>query len=260
MTAVPACRRFGALAAAALPLVAMACLLFPAGSRAQELVADISDHLIAISTDFTGAEVVLFGAVDGAGDVVIVVRGPSQDLVVRRKERTAGIWVNRTSMSFADVPSFYSVAASRPLAAVADDRLLERHGIGLRHLRLRPVDAEDATATEVATFRRALIRAKQLEGTYATNVGEVSFLGDRLFRTRLTFPANVPTGQYIVSVYLIRDGAVVSAQTTPLVVSKIGLGADIFTYAQRQSAAYGVLAILIAVAAGWLGSLLFRRS
>src|SRR3546814_18651349 len=81
-----------------------------------------------------------------------------------------------------------------------------------------------------------------------------------LSRTRLAVPASVPTGQYIVSVYLIRDGAVVSAQTTPLVVSKIGLGADIYSYSQRQSAGYGVLAILIAVATGWLASLAFRRA
>lgn len=254
-TSLPLLRRLVALVALAAGLAAV-----PAGGRTQELVADLSDHLIAISTDFTGTEVVLFGALDGEGEIAVVVRGPAQNLVVRQKDRVAGIWVNRTSMTFAGAPSFYGVATSEPLVLLADDPTLERHGIGLRHLRLDPVDAEDATAAEIATFRRALIRAKQISGLYATDIGDVSFLGGRLFRTRLAFPANVPTGQYIVSVYLIRDGVVVNAQTTPLVVSKIGLGAEIFAYAQRRSAAYGLVAILVAVTAGWLASVFFRQN
>ena len=67
-----------AQAAAAL----MAALAVLAGrfdaARAQPLVFDLSDHLIAISTAFTGTEVVAFGALDEASDVVIVVMSDSQ--------------------------------------------------------------------------------------------------------------------------------------------------------------------------------------
>lgn len=229
-----------------------------ATARAQELVADLSNHLIAINTGFTGTEVVLFGAVDEPGEVAVVVRGPLENVVVRRKDRVAGVWANRDSLAFLGVPTFYSVATSEPLALLAPEPVLQRHGIGLRHLRLDPVGPAGIAPDEILAFQRALIRTRQVAGTYASNIGQVNFLGGRLFRTRLSFPANVPTGQYIVSVYLIRDGAVISAQTTPLVVSKIGLGADIFAFAHRRSAAYGVLSILIAVTAGWLAGFIFR--
>jgi len=252
-------------AAAARSVVAAALLaalaaLAPAPARAQALVADLSDHLIAISTDFTGTEVVLFGATDGPGDVAVVVRGPSTTAVVRRKARIAGIWINTDSMTFPEVPSFYSAGASAPIDTIADAAVLERHGIGLAHLRLVPEEVGERPPGEVAAFRRALIRRKQAESTFGREPGRVSFLGDRLFRSTLVFPANVPTGQYTVSVLLFRDGRVVSAQTTPLVVSKVGAGARVFTFARRQAAAYGVIAIAIAVAAGWLAGVAFRRA
>lgn len=228
-------------------------------ASAQDLVADLSNHLIAISTDFTGTEVVLFGALDEPGDIAVVVRGPAEDVVVREKERVLGIWVNTTSVTFLGVPSFYRVASSVPLPQIADESTLRRHGIGLQHLRLAVGESSDLDEAEVSAFHDALIRSRQRDGVFGVGSGQVAFLGGRLFRTRLDFPASVPTGQYIVSVYLIRDGAVVDAQTTPLVVSKIGLGADIYAYAQRQAAAYGLLAIFIAVAAGWLASVVFRR-
>ena len=89
----------------------------------------------------------------------------------------------------------------------------------------------------------------------------IAFLGDRLFRATIEFPANVPTGIYLFEVFLVRDRAVVSGQTTPLVVSQIGFDANVGDFAQRQALAYGLLAVaLTAATAGWLASLPFRNA
>jgi uncharacterized protein (TIGR02186 family) len=245
---------FGVGLAAALALVALAGLV-PGPARAQALVADLTNHLIAITTGFTGTEVVLFGAIDGDGDVVVVVRGPETAVEVRRKERTAGIWLNRSDMTFADVPSFYTIASTRPLDQLARPEVLERNRIGVDHLALEAVDA----TPEVDQFRKALIRNKQREGLYPSQVGTVTFVGSRLFRTTVSFPANVPTGSYQVSVFLLRNGQVAGAQTTPLLVSQLGLSADIVEFAYRRAAVYGLIAVLVAAMAGWLGSVAFRR-
>ncbi len=234
-------------------------------ARTQPLVADLSDHLIAISTAFTGTEVVLFGALDGPGDVAVVVMGPEHDMVVRRKDRTLGIWVNAASMAFERVPTYYKVATTSPLEEIGDSTVLARHGIGLDHLRLQPADPTDADSPVYDEFRAALIGRMQSEQLYSIGTGTsdtnpIARLGERLFRTNIYFPANVPTGQYTVSVYLFRDGQLASAQTTPLFVNKIGVGARVFAFAQTQAAAYGGIAILIAVAAGWLAGVFFRRT
>jgi len=245
-------------ALALLPLLVLAGLV-ARPAEAQDLVADLSDHLIAITTDFTGTEVVLFGAIAEPGAVAVTVRGPADRVLVRRKSRVAGIWINTQSVAFEEVPSFYWSATSQPLDILADPAVLERHAIGLDNLRLAPADPEAASQAEVAEFRRALVRRKQDLGTYAATEARVSFLGERLFRVTIPFPANVPTGQYTVGVLLLRDGRVVAGQTTPLVVSKVGTGARVFAFAQRHGFAYGLLAVAIAVAAGWLASVAFRR-
>jgi uncharacterized protein (TIGR02186 family) len=239
-------------------LLAILALAGVAGAvRAQALIADLSSHLIAITTGFTGTDVLLFGAVEEAGDVVVVVRGPVGDAAVRRKDRIAGVWVNAERLDFRDVPSYYAVAASRPLSDIGTPALLARHGIGLDFLRLTP--AEDVSEARAQPFRSALVRIKQSDNLFSAEVGRVTFLGQRLFRTSVAFPANVPVGSYLVEVLLVRDGEVVSAQTTPLIISKVGFGADLFDFAHNQAALHGLVAILVALMAGWAAHLIFRR-
>lgn len=241
-------------AALAAAMLVLAC----APAAAESLVADLSDHLVRITTGFTGSNVLLFGAIEGGGDVVVVVRGPASRAVVRRKERVAGVWINQSGVEFSNVPAFYAVAASRPLAEFLPHPVAARHRIGVNNLRLttdRPGVAGDAGA-----YRAALLRNQTGSGLYTAEIGRVTFLGKRLFRTDVKFPANVPTGTYSVEVYLIRDGQVVSAQTTPLEIRKAGLEAEIFQFAHRQKVLYGLIAILLALMAGWGAGEIFRRT
>jgi len=223
----------------------------------QPLLADLTSHLIAITTGFTGTSVVLFGATDGPGDIIAIVRGPERDVVVRQKRHLAGIWVNVPNVAFAAVPSFYAVFSNRSLDQIAPAGMQALHQIGMRNLRLEARGSK-RPAPEIATYRAALLDEEQREGMYSEQAGSVSFLGDRLFRATIAFPANVPTGTYFVEVLLVRNGNVISGQTTPLVVSEIGLSADLNEFAQAYALAYGLIAVVIAAALGWLASLPFR--
>lgn len=242
-------------------LALLACLALGAlapPARAQALVADLTSHLVAITTGFTGTSVVLFGATDGGGDVIVVVRGPERDLVVRHKSKVAAVWVNTRQATYLNVPSFYSVASSRPVEEIAPPAVRQLHQIGLDYLRLttqRPLSPADAV-----DFRAAFIRNQTRNGLYVPSAGQVSFLGDRLFRATINFPASVPTGTYLVEVFLVRDNAVVSGQTTPLVISEIGVDAEVHDFADRYGLAYGLVAVILAAMAGWLASLPFRNA
>lgn len=238
-------------------MVLAAALLIAGGARAETLVADLSRHLVRITTGFTGSDVLLFGAVEGRGDVVVVVRGPQGRAIVRRKSPIAGVWVNRERMMFTGVPAYYAVAASGPLEDIVPRTVAERHQIGTDYLRLK-TDARPGP--RVAAFRAALIRNQQRRELYASTVGKVSFLGQRLFRTTVHFPANVPTGTYTVQVFLLNAGRIVSAQTTPLAIHKAGLEAELFEFAHRYPAYYGIIAIIVALMAGWGAGLVFRRA
>jgi uncharacterized protein (TIGR02186 family) len=230
----------------------------PAPANAAAVLADLSSHIIAIGGGFIGDSVVLFGSTDGPGDIIAVVRGPERDMTVWRKGKIAGIWVNADSITFDNVPAFYAVVASRPVEQLIQPSVAALYKIGTAQLKYETVSP--ASPERARTFAQALIGQQERVGLFVADIGKVTFLGERLFRATLSFPQNVPTGTYLVQVFLVRDGDVVSGQTTPLVVSKVGLDAAVSEFAIRESAAYGAIAIAVALAAGWLASLAFRRA
>lgn len=235
-----------------------ALLLLPAdAARDNALVVDLSEDTIGISTGFTGANVLLFGATEGQGGVVVLVRSPDSSVVVRRKAPIAGVWVNSDELTFDDAPGFYHVAASAPLDDLLPKAILEANEIGVENIGFNPHDF--LSAGEEQAFRSALVRNKQRAGLYSEQIGEISFRGDRLFRTRLELPANVPTGQYEVSVFLVEDGTIVDWSTAQLSVDKVGLEAKLTEFAFEQAPLYGVIAILIALIAGWFAGFVFRK-
>jgi len=238
--------------------LALAAMLLTgaAGAAAQDLRVDLSNHLITISTGFDGADVVLFGSRLGEGDVAVIVRGPVKPIAVRRTERMMGVWLNASAERFDQAPSFYTVAATGPLDAIATPETRAVHEIGIDHVRLSPPGA----GGPAPVFREAFIRLKREQGLYVAEPLAISALGPALFRVTLSFPSNVPTGQYSVEALLLRDGRVAAAQTTPLVVSKAGVGASVSAFARERAPVYALLAVLCAAAAGWLVDRLLRRS
>ena len=240
-------------------LLALAVAMAALPARAdQPLLADLTGHLIAITTGFTGTSVVLFGATDGPGDIVAIVRGPERDSVVWQKRHLAGMWINGPNVTFANVPSYYAVFSNRKLDDVVPPGAQAASQIGIANLRIDPRDPR-TRQDETTRFRAALIDEQKRAHLFAEYPGSVAFLGDRLFRVTLGFPANVPTGNYLVEVLLVRNGKVVSGQTTPLVIAETGLGADVSEFADKYAALYGFAAILGAALLGWLASLPFRN-
>ena len=243
---------------AAAALIGLA--LLAAGARAASFVADLSDHLIAITTAFTGTDVLLFGAVDQPGsDVAVVVRGPVSEAQVRRKRRAGPVWIYTDAVTLVNAPSYYAVAASGPLEQIALPSELARHQIGIANLRFESAPDEPVDGATLAAFRAAFIRSKQRDRLYPEEGGTVSFLGDTLFRTRLSFPANVSPGIYQVQVYQLVDGRVVNAQTSALDISKVGLEAELYDFARGQPALYALASITLALLAGWTAAIVFRR-
>jgi len=249
---------------ARLVLAVLACLLPPLAraEAARPVVADLSNHLVAITTGFSGTHVLVFGATDAReGDIVMVVRGPQETHVVREKTRFAGIWMNRKQAYFAQAPAFYAVAATAPLESIMPPEVRKHHQIGVAALDLAAAteDGHPLSADAARRFRDALVRLKRKAGLYSTGLGTVTTLENRLFRAELDLPATVPVGSYTVEVFFVQGGAVIGAEITPLFVSKTGFSAEVFDFAMYHSVQYAAAAILFAALSGWGIALVFRR-
>ena len=240
----------------------MTFLLVPGTALAVEpLVAALSKYNVAITTDFTGDNILAFGAINRPGDVVVVLRGPTRPVVMRRKGRYFGVWVNAAAMTIEEVPAFYAIASSKPLEEVATPEVLRSHVLGMEHLR-DTLDIPRAKASENIRrdWKEAAVRSHQRQGLYSDRVGEVIFRSDRLFSTWFGLPANLPTGNYLVHFYFLVDGEVVGAEIQPLAVAKVGIEAQVYRFAHEWPAFYGIFAIIVALVAGWMAHAAFRRS
>jgi uncharacterized protein (TIGR02186 family) len=231
---------------------------------AQDIISGVSTDLIQIRSDFTGTEVVVFGALEGADpataiqdyDVVVVLRGPDVDLTVRRKERIFGIWINRAQVEFGKMPGYYFLGSTGPIEEIAPPQLLNRFQLGAEILG-EAIDTGFDDAEE-RTFRAAAVRNLAREQLFVATPEGIEFLSQTLFRVRIPVPATVPAGEYHAEVYLFREGSLLTLQSTPVFVDKTGLERRIYEFAYSASLAYGFVAVFIACTFGMLGFALFR--
>lgn len=233
-------------------------------AKAEDLQVGLAYESIAVTSSFVGDEVVLFGSIEngdlealtrGQYDVVVTIVGPAKEAVVRRKERTFGIWINGAAQRFIRVPSFLSLASNRPLEEIAPPALIDKLQLGYAHLSLKPQDP----GSDVAEFRTALTRLKHREGLARESIAGIRFISKTLFRARLPVPANVPIGRHTVRAYLFKGGDLLVKKSARLSVRKKGFEQFTYNLAHRHSLLYGILAVLIAIATGWLASVVFRK-
>ncbi|TWT15525.1 TIGR02186 family protein [Reyranella sp. CPCC 100927] len=233
----------------------------PAAALAQPLLVDLSRPRVSITSAFRGADVLVFGTIDGPGDVVITVSGPVTRQTILRKERVFGLWVNAGRQAFDDVPAYYAIAATRPLEEVLPTGGVPGTPVTLdeRLEAVRAVDAQRRRPLDLTDFRQGLIAAKRREGLFPDTVNPITVVGGRLFRAELRFPSRLPVGDYEVRAYIFRDNQAVAAVSRPLVVSKAGFSARVSEAAHEIAPVYGAGAIALALAIGWLAGVVARR-
>lgn len=230
-----------------------------------KLVPDVSQREIQIRYSFTGAELLLFGAILYPGgrvpnervDVAIVVKGPMQPILVREKQKVAGIWMNVESERFRSAPSFYAIASSRPISQLVDERIAAIYELGLQNLQLSP--GAGGTAEERGRFEAGLLDMMRRQQLYIEETKGVEITDGVLYRARINIPAKVPVGDYTAETFLIRDGRVLAAAVRDIRIEKLGFERFVAMAAERWSLAYGLVAVAVSLFLGWAASALFRR-
>lgn len=245
----------------ALPFIALSLM-----GATPKLVPDVSQRQIDIVYSFTGAELLLFGAILYPGgrlptdraDIVVVLRGPAEPITIRKKERIAGIWINRRAARFETVPGYFAVAGSAPIDKLVDDWTATVYELGVNTLQLSP--ASGNSSDEITDFEKGLIDLRRRAGLFIASEHGVEISEGVLYRARLPLPARTPVGTYTAQTFLIQNGKVVAQARREIKIDKSGFERFVYVAAQRYSFLYGLTAVLIAVLLGWLAGLIFKRN
>jgi uncharacterized protein (TIGR02186 family) len=240
-----------------------------APNTVESVQADVSTRTVAVTSSFTGTEIVVFGAVENSQqpssesnyyDIVIVVEGAPSRVTARRKTNAYGVWINTQSIRFEGVPSYYAVASNRPLDEIGTPELLKEHDLGLENMRLSVGSTRAGfTAQDLAEFRNSVIRLKRASGLYVQAESDVTFIGRSLFRSRIKLPANVNVGPFNTHVYLFREDKLLSQYTRRFELQREGLERFLYDFALNRPLLYGIATVVIALGAGLAASTVFRR-
>ena len=249
--------RIAVLALAAAPLLVAA--------DKPVLVPDISARRVDIRYTFTGAQLLLFGAIvypggrppSSTADIAVVLRGPVQPILVREKQKIAGIWMNADSNRFRSAPSYYAVASSRPISELVDERTAAIYELGLDNLQLSP--GGGALPDKERRFEAGLLDLRRRSGLYSQSPRGVEISDRVLYRATITIPSQVPVGTYTAETFLIDKGKVLAAATRDIEIDKSGFELFIALAARRQAFLYGLTSVLLSLALGWAAAWAFRR-
>lgn len=249
----------------AVPLLAVLSGVLPA--RAERVVVSLSENQIRIGSNYTGTRLALFGLVErddrkpapaATTAVVVIVRGPRENMTVRRKERMGPVWINRSQQKFVAVPTVLNVASSRPIDEIATPAVRRRLRLGLAEIVHAPEMTFEQT-TEQDPFREALIRLKTKEGLWRQDMRGVIFVADGFFRATVPIPATAPTGNYDVEVVILSGEKLVARRNASFEVVKRGFEERISYLSQDRSFLYALLIGMLSLGSGWLASVIFRR-
>ena len=244
-------------------LLALILLLTLGAARDPILVPEVSQHEIQVRQGFTGTELLLFGAIlnpDGTRaargyDIVVVLKGPVRSIVLREKAKVAGVWINADSTEFRSATTFFAVASSRPIKDIVDDRTAAIYELGLPWLQLSPIGAIDPA--EQTRFAAGLVDLMQRQDLYQQNETAVTVSAGVLYQARIALPSTVQIGTYTAETFAISRGKVVAASSTTVEVRKLGFERFVAMAADQQALWYGLFAVVVSVAMGWIAGRLF---
>ncbi len=249
--------------------ILLALIIFLSGTHINaqpKLVPDVSQRQISIQSGFTGAELLLFGAIVDPQrtsnketiDVVVVLRGPTEPIILREKKKVAGIWINADSSDFQSVPGYYAIASSRKISEIVDVKTAAIYELGIDRLQLSPTGSIDSK--KLRHFVNGLVDNRQRGGLYRNNPNGVDISEDILYRARLNIPSSVPVGDYTAETLLIQSGKVIAADdNVQISIKKVGFEAFITTLAEKYSLFYGLIAVLISILFGLAAGYIFQR-
>jgi len=238
-------------------------------AAAERLVVSLSSHRVAITSNFIGEELVLFGTVEPDGaksalrssyDLIVTVTGPHETLRTRRKQRVLGIWVNVASREFVQTPSYLAVLSNKPINQITSSETLRRLQVGLDNVLLpQRIGPDIADTVRNDPFRLAFVRLQAQQSLYSEISTAVTFLTPTVFRAAIPLPADVPTGNYAINVQLYADGLLVARTNSALEVIKVGFEQYVADAARDHGMLYGLATVLMALFTGWFASVVLKR-
>ena len=242
-----------------IKLTAFILLFLFSNSVVAEAYFDISENNIKIETNFIGKEVIIFGILNDDQETIMTIKGPEKNALIQKKERILGFWFNTKKITYNQIPSIFFIASSNEIEDILPTSTIIKEELSFDYL-LENKTSQRNFISDISldTWKSNFVRIKKNKNLFKEY--EIENIDNKLFQTRIFFPAKSIPGEYKVNVYQIKDNLILNNKEKVITLKKSGIGNQIYNFAHKNAAAYGLFAIIFAVLSGFLAATLFRRS
>ena len=242
-----------------IKLTAFILLFLFSNAVVAEAYFDISENNIKIETNFIGKEVIIFGILNDDQETIMTIKGPEKNALIQKKERILGFWFNTKKITYNQIPSIFFIASSNEIEDILPTSTIIKEELSFEYL-LENKTSQRNFISDISldTWKSNFVRIKKNKNLFKEY--EIENIDNKLFQTRIFFPAKSIPGEYKVNVYQIKDNLILNNKEKVITLKKSGIGDQIYNFAHKNAAAYGLFAIIFAVLSGFLAATLFRRS
>jgi len=224
-----------------------------------EAYFDISENNIKIETNFIGKEVIIFGILNNDQETILTIKGPEKNAVIQKKERILGFWFNTKQITYNQIPSIFFIASSNEIEDILPTSTIIKEELSFNYL-LENKTSQRNFISDISldTWKDNFVRIKKNKNLFKEY--DIEKIDNKLFQTRIFFPAKSIPGEYKVNVYQIKNNLILNNKEKIITLKKSGVGSQIYNFAHKNAAAYGLFAVIFAILSGFLAATLFRRS
>ena len=224
-----------------------------------EAYFDLSEDNIKIQTDFNGKEIIIFGILNEDQDTLITIKGPEKKALIQKKERILGFWFNTKQITYNKIPSIFFIASSANLENILPMSTIIKEELSFDLLLENKLSKRNFISDiSLQVWKDNFVRIKKNKNLFKDY--RVEKIENKLFQTRVFFPAESIPGEYKVNVYQIKNNVILNKKEKIITLQKSGIGSQIYDFAHNNAAAYGFFTIIFAILSGFLAATLFRRS
>jgi uncharacterized protein (TIGR02186 family) len=249
----------------AILIFALCVLPFAISSNAFAMLTAKANHdHITIDFFYHGSSVSVRGMSEPGTDLVIKITSSEGHQVLKQKGKVGGVlWMNVGKLKFEQTPNFYEVFSTKKLEDILSREEMDKYVIGYpalaKHVEITPVANEE----EKAKWFDEFVKFKESSKVYMTTSGKIETSlnadGKQEYYILTDWPYQAQPGDYLVSVYAVKDNKVIEQAQTKVNVEQVGMVKTLATMATNSPAIYGFLSIGVALGAGVGVSLVFRK-
>jgi uncharacterized protein (TIGR02186 family) len=232
----------------------------------QQVVTAASKNLVEIGLSYHGDEIHFFG-VSPVRDCDLIIRltaEKSEEVKLSVKGRVGPFWMSVKQYDVTDSPFMYKIHSTKPIEQIVSPETAQELELGYvavqKKMKLH-LARGNAAPDDAAKVFKGLVKIKEDANLYniIADPKRLEIAEGRLFKHYFRFPPAATEGRYVVESFAFKEGQLLGYGKDVIQIKKVGLEHWLTEVSQNQPVLFGIMAVLIALGAGLLVGMIFKK-